>query len=204
MDELLQKAPALSAALTNVAQNLAGVDGSFALAVGRDFAALADGLEVWSTGRSEMAASVNVHVTELQGETLLQLGGIVLDVNAVATTAVGSLQSADLTGSFNAASITDRIAVVTGSTNLAVEALGGVAGSVFLQNLSLNGGEVLGAVDMQLADVEGQIGNITTTALGALQNGALQTTVDLSATVQGQLGELTASTTAVLVALVGP
>lgn len=203
LDSLLANAPALSAALTNVAQNLGEVDGSFAVGIERDFAALADAQEIWSAGRIETAAALGVRVTELQENTLEHLTGLALNVNTVSTTAVGSLQAADMTGSFNAGTLTDRIEVATGPTYLAVETWGSVAGLVAMQNLSLNSGEVLASVNMQLADVEGRVGAISTTALGALQNGALQTTVDLSATVQGQMGEITASTTALLAALVG-
>ena len=200
---LLRDAPALSATLTNIAGNLGTVEADFALAVERDFAEMTEALTVWADGRRETVAGVGARVTELQADAGVVLGGLLIDVNAVATTAVGSLQAADMTGAFDAGTLTQRIEAATGATALAVETYGGVSSLVALQNVSINSGSIVAQIDLQLADVNARIGTMNATAIGALQNGALQTTVDLSATVQGQMGEISALASATVAALVG-
>jgi hypothetical protein len=202
LDALLEDAPALSVALTNVAQNLGMVDGSFAVSVERNFLELASGLDGLSAG-TQLVAGVGVRVSEVQAGALAGFDALGLELRQVATTAVGSLQSADLTGSFDASGLTERIELSADAASLTLESRGGIAGLVAMQNMSLNAGEVTGAVELRLADVDARIEGLTTTAIGALQNGALRTTVDLSATVNGQMGEITAATTALVTAMVG-
>ncbi len=202
LDALLEDAPELSAALTNVAQNLGMVDGSFALSVERNFLDLALSLEGLSAG-SQLAAGVGVRVTEVQAGALARFDALGLELQRVTTTAVGSLQSADLTGSFDAGGLIERIELTAGGALLTIETRGGIAGPVAMQNVSVNAGEVIGAVGLRLADVDARIEGVTTTAIGALQNGALRTTVDLSATVNGQMGNVTAATAALVTAMVG-
>ena len=203
LQSLLQDAPAISASLSNIAQDLGPVDGSFALSVERNFADLSAGLEGWGLTRSEAAAGQAARATDLQDDALARLGGVTLQVGSISTTAVGSMQAADLTGSFNAGGLTNRVFLATDTATLSIDERGGIAGLVALQNVSLNSGEILASADLLLADVDARTDNIGTTAIGALQNGALRTSVDLSATVQGQMGDFTATTAALLAALVG-
>jgi hypothetical protein len=203
LSELLEEAPLLSAALSNVAQELGAVDASFALKVERDLNAMSAALEGWTSGREGAAAALAVQATDVQDDVLARLGGLAIDLGPVATTAVGSLQAADLTGSFNAGVLTDRVAFVADAASLTVTARGGVAALVALQNVSANAGEVAAEVDLRLADAAAGVDGIATTAIGALQNGALQSSADLAATVQGQMGEISATTAAVVMALVG-
>lgn len=201
--DLLEEAPLLSAALSNVAEELGTVDASFALTVERDLLAMSAALEGWTGGREDVAAALAVQATDVQDEVLARLGGLGIDLGPVATTAVGSLRAADLTGSFNAGVLTERVAFVADAASLTVAARGGVAGPVALQNVSANAGEVSAGVDLRLADAAARVDSIATTAIGALQNGALQSSADLAATVQGQMGEISATTAAVVMALVG-
>jgi hypothetical protein len=203
LSDLLAEAPVLSAALSNVALDLGRVDASFAMTVERDLIAMSVALEDWSEARRGVAVGVAVQAVDLQDDVLDRLGGLSADLGPVGTTGVGSLQAADMSGSFNAGVLTERFALAAGAASLMVTTRGGVAGLVALQNVSANAAEVSADVDLRLADAAVRVDSIATTAIGALQNGALRSSVDLDATVQGQMGEITAITTALVAALVG-
>jgi hypothetical protein len=203
LDALLEDAGDQAIALSNVAQNLGEMDASFNLHVDHTLAALSAELNNWSVGSAFAVSGAGPYASDLEADMLAPLDRLSLDLGTVATMAVGGLQAADLSGSFNAGSLTERIAFSAGAADLAAEASGSIPATVALQNVSINAGEVIGAADLQLAEVDARIAGIGTTAIGALQNGPLNTTVDLTATVQGQLGEITAATAAVVAVLVG-
>lgn len=203
LEELLINAPALSAALTNVAENLGQVDTSFALSVERNFTAVSAGLEVWSNGRASAMAATGVQVAELQDGALAHLDQLALDVGQIVTTGVGSLQSADLNGSFDSSGLVERIQFSAQTASLTVENHGGIQGLIVLQNVSLNAGEIFAAADLHLADTQARLEGIGTTAIGGLQTGAINTAVDLTATLKGRMGEVDHFTSTVITALVG-
>lgn len=203
LDGLLSDAPTLSVSLSNVAQNLGMVDGTFALETERHFAAIVAALEDWSTGRARYVAGLGSQVTEVEHDALGILAPLSVDVGQIALTAVGTIQSADLSAQFNAAGMAERLSAKVGTSTILVEAQAGVAGLVALQNVSLNSGRVDGEASLILRDVVLDAEGIATTAIGALQNGALMTSVDLDATVRGQVGAVSTATAQIVAALVG-
>jgi hypothetical protein len=200
---LLADAPALSASLTNVAQNLGMVDGAFALETERHLAAVAAALEDWSVGRALNAAGLGNRVTEVQLDELRILAPLSANVGQTITTAVGSIQSADLTALFDASGSVERVSAQAGAASVLVEAQAGVARLAALQNVSFNSGRIEGDANLLLRDVSLRADGIITTAIGALQNGALSTTVDLDATVRGQIGAVSDTTALLIAAMVG-
>jgi hypothetical protein len=66
-----------------------------------------------------------------------------------------------------------------------------------MQNVSVNSGDINGSVDLILADVDAKVGSVATTAIGALQSGAMTATVD------GAIGSVSHNSAALVNALVG-
>ena len=203
LDDLLRSSPNISASLSNVAQQMGMVDGSLSLATEQNLTAMSSALELWSEGRRSASAAQEVRAIELQENTLARLEALRLDLGTVSTTAIGSLQSADIAASFNAAVVIQRLTLTANETNLTVESWGAVTGQVLMQNISTNMGHVAAATVLHIADAGARIDDITVTALGALQSGAMRGTADLSATVLGQMGKVNSASSELVRALVG-
>lgn len=203
LDGLLADAPALSTSLTNVAHNLGMVEGEFLLKTERSFVAISASLDEASASRTKLGAGLRVYFAGMQADALNILDPLSVDVGESLTTAVGSIQAADLTALFDASGVTERVFAQAGAISASVDANASVTEPAALQNVSLNSGLVAGYVDVLLQDTGLRADTIATTAIGALQNGALLTTVDLDATVRGQVGAISDATALVVAALVG-
>lgn len=203
LDGLLANAPALSTSLTNVAHNLGMVDGALMLKTERDFAAISAFLDDRSADRTKVGAGLGVHVADMQVDALNILDPLSVEIGEGLTTAVGAIQAADLTALFDASGTAERVFSRAGTISTSVEANAGVVEPAALQNVSLNSGLITSNVDVLLQDASLRAATIATTAIGALQNGALLTTVDLDATVRGQVGAISDATALVVAALVG-
>lgn len=208
LDDLLAQTPELSIALTNLAQNLGRIDASVAVTTERHFTAMADVLTGYAAGRESygntLAVGAGAMVSDLNGALPEQvLAPLLLDLGAISTTGLGALQAADLTGAHDGSGLAQRVTVSAGGVALAAESRGSLGGLMAMQNVALNAGAVEASVALVLADVGARSGGIATTAIGALQNGALNTSVELTATVQANMGDLAETSAALMLALVG-
>jgi len=206
LNDLLGNAATLSASLSNVAQNLNSVDGSINVDTNRDYSGLANGIDALSLDGtipfgSFSTVGSNVFSRDLPASLLNVLNPLTLTLGDLSTTSIGAMQSGALTGTVNAGGIVDRVSsAATASTttaNSAVDTYGGIAHNVAFQNIAVNSGDINGSVQLSLNDVNSAIGKIGTTAIGAMGSGSL------TATVTGNMGNVTENTASIVNALVG-
>lgn len=208
LDGILAAASDLSASISNISQNLNNIDGSISVTTDRDLAGVAGGIDSLigtnPSGGFGSFSQVNANVfgSDLPESLLAVLDPLTLTLGDLATTAIGTLQSGDMTGSFDASGLVTKVSSsaegsTTGASMLA-ETYGNIANTLAMQNVSINSGAINGSVELILADVNTIAGGIATTAIGALQSGGLN--VD----VAGSMGDVTATTAGIVSALVGP
>lgn len=205
LDNILADAAELSSSLSNVSQNLNDINGSIAVTTSRDYAAVAGGIEAlvgtYDGFGSYSQVNANVYGVDLPASLLAVLDPLTLELGDLSTTAIGTLQSGDMSGTFDASGIVNKVSSsaegsTTGAAMLA-ETYGGIANTLAMQNVSVNSGDIDGSVNLILADVNTKAGAIATTAIGALQSGAM------TADVSGSMGAVTDTTSALVSALVG-
>ncbi|MCW1920539.1 hypothetical protein NX862_17410 [Rhodobacter sp. KR11] len=203
---LLDNATALSASLSNIAENLNAVDGSINVTTGRDYAGLADGIGALSSNGdipfgSFSQVNAAVYAQDLPANLLTVLNPTILSLGDLSTTAIGAMQSGSITGTINAGGIVDRVSTTaeasTTSATAMAENFGGISGLVSFQNIAVNSGDVNGSVQMSMNDVNATIGKIGTTAIGAMGSGSL------TATITGNMAATQGSTAGIVTALVG-
>ena len=204
LDSILADATALSASVSNISQNLNNIDGSIDVTTDRDFTNMdtiigslggTDGFGSYSQ------AGANVFGRDIPDTLLAVLDPLTLSLGDLATTAIGTLQSGNMTGSFDSdglvSTVTTSSTAATTSANAAAEQCAGIADTIAMQNISVNSGAIDGSVALILADVNTIAGGIATTAIGALQSGAME------ATIAGNMGGVTEATSDIVTALVG-
>tara|TARA_R110002020_G_scaffold67179_12_gene176574 strand:+ start:22717 stop:23559 length:843 start_codon:yes stop_codon:yes gene_type:complete len=204
LDSILADATALSASVSNISQNLNNIDGSIDVTTDRDFTNMdtiigslggTDGFGSYSQ------AGANVFGRDIPDTLLAVLDPLTLSLGDLATTAIGTLQSGNMTGSFDSdglvSTVTTSSTAATTSANAAAEQYAGIADTIAMQNISVNSGAIDGSVALILADVNTIAGGIATTAIGALQSGAME------ATIAGNMGGVTEATSDIVTALVG-
>lgn len=204
LDNILADATALSASLSNVSQNLNDINGSIEIATSRDYDAVAAGITALSGTYgfgSYSQVNDNVYGSDVPATLLTVLDPLSAELGDLSTTAIGTLQSGDMSGTFDASGVVNRVSSsadgsTTGASMLA-ETYGGIADTLAMQNVSVNSGAIDGSVNLILADVDAKAGAIATTAIGALQSGAM------TADVSGSMGDVTATTSALVTSLVG-
>ncbi len=203
---LLTNASALSASLSNVAENLNDVNGSVAVDTSRNFTGLASDISAIGAGSqhgfgSYSQAGTNVFAQDLPTSLLNVLNPLTLSMGDISTTAIGAMQSGSITATVDTSKIVDKVTTSSGgaSTNAAAaaEAYGGTSGALSFQNIAVNSGAIDGSVALTLADVNSTIGKVGTTAIGAMGSGSL------TATMTGNMGGVTSNTAAIVTALVG-
>jgi hypothetical protein len=204
LDNILSNANELSASISNVSQNLNAIDGSIDVTTSRSLTEMNTIVSTLSgsTGfGSYSQAGSGVFGRDIPDSLLAVLDPLTLSLGDLATTAIGTLQSGNMTGTFDSDGLVSRVETSsTGSTtsaNSMAEQYAGIADTVAMQNISVNSGAIDGSVALILADVNTTAGNIATTAIGALQSGAME------ATISGNLGGTTEATSAIVSALVG-
>jgi hypothetical protein len=205
LDNILADAEDLSASLSNVSQNLNNINGSIEVNTDRDYAGIAAGINAlvgeYDGFGSFSTVNPNVYGVDLPGSLLAVLDPLVLELGNLSTTAIGTLQSGNMTGSFDASGIVNKVTSsaegATTGANMLAETYGGIAQTVAMQNVSVNSGDINGSVDLILADVDAKVGSVATTAIGALQSGAMTATVD------GAIGSVSHNSAALVSALVG-
>jgi hypothetical protein len=205
LDNILADAENLSASLSNVSQNLNNINGSIEVNTDRDYAGIASGINAlvgeYDGFGSFSTVNANVYGVDLPASLLAVLDPLTLELGNLSTTAIGTLQSGNMTGSFDASGIVNKVtSEASGSTTSAsmlAETYGGIAQTVAMQNVSVNSGDINGSVDLVMADVNAKVGTVATTAIGALQSGAMTATVD------GTIGSVSHNSAALVDALVG-
>lgn len=205
LDNILADATALSASLSNVSQNLNNINGSIEVSTNRDLAGIAEGITAligtYDGFGSFSTVNANVYGVDLPASLLAVLDPLVLELGNLSTTAIGTLQSGNMTGSFDASGIVNKVTSsaegATTSANMLAETYGGIAETVAMQNISVNAGDINGSVDLILADVDAKVGSVATTAIGALQSGAMTASVD------GSIGTVSHNSADLINALVG-
>ncbi|WP_295072434.1 hypothetical protein [Tabrizicola sp.] len=205
LDNILADAEDLSASLSNISQNLNDIDGSISVTTDRSLADVADGITALIGGYDGFGSfsqvNANVYGVDLPASLLAVLNPLTLELGNLSTTAIGTLQSGNLAGTFNAAGIVNKVTSsaegATTGANMLAETYGGIAQTIAMQNVSVNSGDIDGSVGLILADVNTKVGTIATTAIGALQSGAM------TASVTGTIGEVDHNSSALINALVG-
>jgi hypothetical protein len=205
LDNILANAEDLSASLSNVSQNLNDIDGSIEVDTTRNLSGVADGINAligdYDGFGSFSQVNANVYGVDLPASLLAVLNPLTLELGNLSTTAIGTLQSGNMAGSFDASGIVNRVSSsaegATTSASMLAETYGGIADTVAMQNVSVNSGYIDGSVDLILDDVNTKVGNVGTTAIGALQSGAMTASVD------GTIGSVSHNSAQLVSALVG-
>ncbi len=205
LNTLLANAAALSAILTNLAQNMNAIDGSINLTVGRDLTNIGTDIAALNgSGHASFGAlsqiGSNVTARDLSTSFLNVLTPLSVSAGDQSTTAIGAMQSGAMTATLDASGVVDRVtSAATASTtaaNISAEAYGGIAHTLAFQNVAANAGDVNASLQLKLADVNAILGKIGSTAIGAMGSGSL------TATITGNMNDVTATTAAIITALV--
>ncbi|MCW1920537.1 hypothetical protein NX862_17400 [Rhodobacter sp. KR11] len=207
LSALLSQAAALTASLTNVAENLGQVKGSVVIQTrhtSADLVAEVDALIHGETLASVSRIAPGIRASQ-QGEGVFDLfKPATLASGEITTTAIGALQSGALigstgtTGTVDTSGLAGRVVLLTEGATARAEQNGSVAGAVILQNVAVNLGDIDGSVQITLADTQARLGQVGTTAIGAMETGML------TASLTGNMGEVTDAAAHLVADLVGP
>jgi hypothetical protein len=205
LDGILAEAAALSASVSNISQNLNNIDGSISVTTERDLASVASGITALIGDRGGFGSfsqvNANVYGADLPDSLLAVLDPLTLTLGDMATTAIGTLQSGDMSGTFDASGLVSRVTSASEgsstSSEMLAEQYAAIGNTIAMQNVSVNSGTINGSVGLILNDVNTLAGDIATTAIGALQSGGM------IADVSGQMGTVTDHTSSIVRALVG-
>ncbi|MBI1172347.1 hypothetical protein GC209_13175 [bacterium] len=206
LDGLLANASALSASLSNVAQNLNSVDGSINVTTSRDYSGIASGINALSGGGTTPFGSysqvgTNVYGQDLPAALLGVLDPLTASLGDLSTTSIGAMQSGSITATVDASkivsSVQDNATASTTSAMASADTYGGIANTLAFQNIAVNSGDINGSVQLALADVNSTVGKVATTAIGAMGSGSL------TANITGNMGATTDATSAIVASLVG-
>lgn len=205
LDLILADVNDLSASLSNVSQNLNSVDGSITVDTTRDYANFDEVIDSLLTGTNGFGSysqvSSTVFGSDVPASLLNVLNPLTLELGNLSTTAIGTLQSGNMTATFDASGLLATAeSTSTGlstSAGIMAEQYGSIALPIAMQNISVNSGAIDGSIALTMADVNATIGNVGTTAIGALGSGAL------TANVKGTMGAADATATTLVSSLVG-
>ena len=182
LDNILADAAALSASISNIAQNLNDIDGSITIDVERTIAEMAmviDALKGMNPGFGAVSqVNAGVYASDLPASLLAVLNPLTLELGNLSTTAIGTLQSGNMTAAVDADGLLGKVSSAAGTgtvttASMLAEQVAGITGLVAMQNLSLNSGVIDATVNLALNDVNTKMGAVSTTAIGALQSGSL-------------------------------
>ena len=207
LDNILSSATALSASISNISQNLNDIDGSINVDTDRtiaEMAAVITALKGSNPGFGSFSqVNASVYASDLPASLLAVLNPLTLELGNLSTTAIGTLQSGNMTGKFDSDGLLSKVTssastgTITDASMLA-EQYAGIAGTIAMQNVSVNSGAIDGTVNLVLNDVNTKVGTISTTAIGALQSGTM------NADIAGAMGlQSQTLTTGIVNALVG-
>jgi hypothetical protein len=208
LDGILSNASALSSSISNISQNLNDIDGSINVDTDRTIAemtAVITALKGENPGFGSFSqVNPNVYASDLPASLLAVLNPLTLELGNLSTTAIGTLQSGNMTGKFDADGLVSKVTSAAGTgtstnTSMLAEQYASIAGTIAMQNVSVNSGAINGTVNLLLDDVNTKVGSVATTAIGALQSGTM------NADIAGAMGAQSQTlTTGIVTALVGP
>lgn len=206
LNNILADAADLSASLSNVAENLAAVNGSIDVTTSRSLTDMAAVIEALSNGGtipfgSFSQVGANVFGQDLPASLLAVLNPTVASLGDLSTTAIGAMQSGSITATIDADGLVDKASsTATASTTsamVAAETYGNIGNTLAFQNIANNAGAIDGSVNLALADVNATVGKVATTAIGAMGSGSL------TATISGNMEGTARSSANIITALVG-
>jgi hypothetical protein len=195
---LLATIDSLSASMTNAATNFAAVNGAVMISAQGNADALAATIPALAQNSafgssSQISATINARELGLMPQTvaMIQSGDL-------ATTAIGALQSGALlgstgtTGTVDTSGLAQSIAMQTSGAEtdaiITAQSYGTAAHTIILQNIAHNQGQIDGRISIVLADADARINRLTSTAIGAMESGALTAQITGSLT-QRLVGE---------------
>ena len=109
-----------------------------------------------------------------------------LDLGDMSTTALGAVNTGEITLGVNSA-VDEANTSSTRAVSAAITQIGGSADTgALVLNVASNASQVIGSIENTLVAVNGSIGNLSTTALGAVNTGTI--TSGVNAAVQGIVG----------------
>lgn len=138
--------------------------------------------------------SINNTVTGVTEATAVALAGVTsatdtivptLDFGNMATTALGAVNTGDIVLGVNA-TVDEAETTYTNAISAALQQVGTALSGAVVINVASNMSAVDGSINNALNQVNGTIGNLSTTALGAVNTGTIVAGVD--AAVQGIVG----------------
>ncbi len=195
LDSLLANAGDLSASITNLAENQGALDGAVDVTTFRNYAgilasfdAITSAVDANSLG-SYASVGAETYARDVSFPDLAFLAPLEANLGNIATTAIGAMQSGSINVAFDASGLQTMTSdIATGETttaSLISETYGQIDSGLAIQNVAYNTAGVDGTVDaginLVLADVNATVGNLGTTAIGAMGSG------DLTANIVGRL-----------------
>lgn len=193
LDALLAEAGDLSAAITNLAENQGDLTASVDMTTSRDYLEILDSISSVSGGDNGLgsysAVGEDVYARDFGFPNLAFLAPLEANLGDIATTAIGAMQSGNMTVAFDASGLQTMASdISTGestSASMIAETYGQIDSGLAIQNVAYNTAGDLGSIDaginLALNDVNATVGNLATTAIGAMGSG------DLTANIVGRL-----------------
>ena len=193
LDSLLANAGDLSASITNLAENQGDLDGSVDVTTSRNYLEILASLQAVTTGTNDIgsyaSAGLETYARDVSFPNLAFLAPLEANLGDIATTAIGAMQSGSVNVSFDASGLQTMTSnISTGESTTAsviAETYGQIDSGLAIQNIAYNTAGALGSVDagidLALADVNATVGNLATTAIGAMGSG------NLTANIVGRL-----------------
>lgn len=195
LEDILADIDVLTLSISNIADNLADIDASIAIDTSRDYAAI-DGIigTIGGFGSEDgfgsyAQTSATNFARDFEFPDLSFLAPLTSEFGDLATTAIGALQSGSMTVSFDTTSLLNDVSERTEGATTSAETMGQTFGSldagIALQNVSFNQADDINAsITLTMADVNAKVGNVATTAIGALGSGDM--VVDLVGSLVGR------------------
>ncbi|WP_319825985.1 hypothetical protein [Thalassovita sp.] len=191
LESLLTNADELSASITNLAQNSGTLNASINVDTSRNIAgidAIVDTL-MDSTDQAAGFGSVSTVGTNVARDFAMPdlsfLAPLEMTMGDLATTGIGAMQSGSMDVSFDASGLESRLADRTEASTTMAESIDETYGSIdaglSFQNLAYNTADIEADINLALDDVNATLGNLATTAIGAMGSG------DLAASITGQI-----------------
>ena len=188
LDALLADAGDLSVAITNLAENGGELSANVNVNTSRDYTTILASLGAVVSGTNELGSYSSVgdtYARDFAFPDLAFLAPLETTLGDIATTGIGAMQSGSINVAFDASGLQTMTSnIATGETttaSLISETYGQIDSGLAIQNVAYNTAAVDAGIDLALADVNATVGNLATTAIGAMGSG------DLTANIVGRL-----------------
>lgn len=180
LETILTNADDLVLSISNVAENIADIDASIEIDTTRDYAGIDTILATLMAGTSPLGSysqvSTTVFASDFELPDLAFLAPLETTIGDLSTTAIGALQSGSMDISITSTNLVEDLSVLAASSSTNATQMGetyaSISGGLAFQNYAFNGAANLDAnIVLTLADVNATVGNVATTAIGALGSG---------------------------------